>query len=172
MRPTTISRSTSRLALEAVNGSDSHDGLDPGFEPDWKAAAEDAAFGDAQDHERDRLYFNPAVAQGKSDGLGTLGQFTYYDALVMHGPGDDPSSFGGMRETAMQNAATPAQGGDEVTYLNAFLDARWAVMDEEHDHVGNVDRIDTEQRPWVKAGNLDLDLPLKWTVNNQQFEIP
>jgi len=26
------------------------------------------------------------VSQGKADGLRTLGQFMYYDALVMHGP--------------------------------------------------------------------------------------
>lgn len=91
-------------ALEAVNGTDSHDGLDPTFVPVWNTAATDLAFQDAQDHERDEIYFNPAVAQGKSDGLGTLGQFIYYDALVMHGPGEQHEAFGGMRLAAMENA--------------------------------------------------------------------
>ena len=48
------------------------------------------------------MYFDPAVDQAKADGLGTLGQFIYYDAMVMHGPGDDPVSFGGIRRTAMK----------------------------------------------------------------------
>lgn len=76
------------LALEVVHGTDSHDGLDPTFVPDWRTAADDPSFQGAQDHERDAVYFNPAVSQGKSDSLGTLGQFIYYDAFVTHGPGD------------------------------------------------------------------------------------
>ena len=114
--------------LRAVNGTDSRDGLDPTFVPDWRNYSGRSLFQRAQDHERDDVYFNPAVSQGKSDGLGTLGQFIYHDALVMHGPGDDSHSFGGILTTAMENASTPAQQGDEVTYLNAFLDARRAVM--------------------------------------------
>lgn len=158
-------------ALERVNGTDSHDGLDPNFVPDWQAAAADPLFQRAQDDERDRVYFNPAVSQGKSDGVGALGQFIYYDAFVMHGSGDDPDSFGSIRATAMEHADTPAQGGDEVTYLNAFLDARREVMGNEPDHVGNIDRIDTEQRVWVQQPNLNLDTPLSWTVNDQPFHI-
>ena len=38
----------------------------------------------------DRMYFDPAVRRAKADGLGTLGQFIYYDAIVMHGPGPEP----------------------------------------------------------------------------------
>lgn len=41
------------------------------------------------------MYFDPAVNQAKSDGLGALGQFIYYDAIVMHGPGTSTDSFGG-----------------------------------------------------------------------------
>ena len=63
-------------------------------------------------------------SQAKKDGLRALGQFAYYDAIVMHGAGSDTASFGGIRRTAMKKAKTPAQGGNEVTYLNAFLDAR------------------------------------------------
>src|SRR3954468_21790664 len=69
--------------LEDVNGSDSHAGLDPNFTKDWKTAAGDSVFKAAQDSERDRVYFNPAVSRGKSDGVGVLGQFMYYDAIVM-----------------------------------------------------------------------------------------
>lgn len=154
-------------ALEAVNGSDSHEGLDPTFEQDWKTAAEDPVFQDAQNHERDRVYFDPAVSQGKEDGLGTLGQFIYYDAYVMHGE----DGFNDIRATAMENAETPAQGGDETAYLNAFLDARREVMENDETWEENLDRIDTEQRSWVEQGNLNLDPPLSWTVNKGGGEI-
>jgi chitosanase len=120
--------------------------------------------------ERDRVYFNPTVKQAKSDGLRALGQFTYYDAMVMHGPGQDSVSFGGIRKTAMKKAKTPAQGGDEVTYLNAFLDARKAAMKTEEAH-SDTSRVDTAQRLFLKMGNLDLDPPLTWKVYGDSYSI-
>ncbi len=99
-------------ALRQVNGSDSHAGLGSAFTNDRATAAEDTVFQQAQNDERDRVYFDPSVSQAKADGLGALGQFAYYDAIVMHGPGGDGTSFGGIRATAMRNARTPAQGGD------------------------------------------------------------
>src|SRR6478735_10517913 len=98
-------------ALRRVDGSDSHAGLDPNYTRDWKTAAKDSVFQQCQNDERDRVYFNPAVSRGKSDGLRTLGQFCYYDAIVMHGPGSDPTSFGGIRKRALAKAKPPAQGG-------------------------------------------------------------
>ncbi|HKS97934.1 MAG TPA: chitosanase [Rugosimonospora sp.] len=157
-------------ALRKVNGTASHQGLDPNFPKDWRTAAKDTVFQQAQDDERDRVYFTPAVNQGIADGLRALGQFCYYDAIVMHGPGDDPTSFGGIRKTAMKKAKTPAQGGSEVTYLNAFLDARKAAMKTEEAH-SDTSRVDTEQRVFLKAGNLDLDPPLHWKVYGDPYTI-
>ena len=157
-------------ALRKVNGSDSHSGLDPNFTKDWKKAAADKAFQDAQEHERDRVYFNPSVKQGKDDGLGALGQFIYYDAIVMHGPGDSKYSFGGIRKTAMSKAKTPAQGGNQTTYLNAFLDARKKAMQSEEAH-SDTSRVDTAQRVFLNAKNFDLNPPLKWKVYGEPFEI-
>ncbi|MFF7652259.1 chitosanase [Streptomyces sp. NPDC007983] len=157
-------------ALRKVNGSDSHSGLDPNFTKDWKKAAADKAFQDAQEHERDRVYFNPSVKQGKDDGLGALGQFIYYDAIVMHGPGDSKYSFGGIRKTAMSKAKTPAQGGNQTTYLNAFLDARKKAMQSEEAH-SDTSRVDTAQRVFLNAKNFDLNPPLKWKVYGESFEI-
>lgn len=91
-------------ALRKVDGSDSHAGLDPNFTKDWVKAASDNDFKKAQDHERDRVYFNPAVSQGKADGVGVLGQFTYYDAIVMHGDGGDSTSFRNIRKRALSKA--------------------------------------------------------------------
>jgi chitosanase len=157
-------------ALVKVDGTSSHSGLDPTFVADWKTAATDLKFQQAQDHERDTVYFNPAVTQAKADGLRALGQFIYYDALVMHGPGDDAASFGGIRTKAIKNAKTPAQGGNETTYLNAFLDARKAAMLKEAAHE-DTSRVDTAQRVFLSAGNLDLNPPLKWKTYGDSYTI-
>ncbi|MER6949303.1 chitosanase [Nonomuraea sp. NPDC000554] len=157
-------------ALRKVNGSDSHKGLDPNFTKDWKTAAKDPAFQQAQNDERDRVYFTPAVDQAKQDGLRALGQFAYYDAIVMHGPGTDKLSFGGIRKSALAKAKPPAQGGDETKYLNAFLDARKAAMKAEEAHE-DTSRVDTEQRVFLKQGNFDLDPPLTWKVYGDSYTI-
>jgi chitosanase len=157
-------------ALRAVNGTESHAGLGTGFVTAWKTAAADVAFQQAQDAERDRVYFNPAVAQAKADGLRALGQFAYYDAMVMHGPGTDPSSFGGIRKAALAKAKSPAQGGNETAYLNAFLDARKAAMLTEEAH-SDTSRVDTEQRVFLQAGNLDLNPPLTWKTYGDSYTI-
>lgn len=147
-----------------------HAGLDPTFTGDWKKAATDPKFQQAQNDERDRVYFNPSVSQAKADGLRALGQFIYYDAIVMHGPGSDSVSFGGIRATAMRKAKTPAQGGDEATYLNAFLDARKAAMMTEEAH-SDTTRVDTAQRVFLQAGNFNLNTPLNWKVYGDSFSI-
>jgi chitosanase len=157
-------------ALRQVNGTDSHKGLDPNFPKDWRKAAQDTVFQQAQNDERDRVYFNPAVQQGKADGLGVLGQFTYYDAIVMHGDGDDPTSFRNIRKRALRTAKPPAQGGGEVAYLNAFLDARVWAMKQEEAH-SDTSRVDTEQRVFLRKGNLNLDPPLDWKTYGDSYHI-
>ncbi|WP_030659843.1 chitosanase [Streptomyces rimosus] len=157
-------------ALRKVNGTKSHEGLDPGFTKDWAKAGKDPAFQQAQNDERDRVYFNPAVKQGKADKIGVLGQFAYYDALVMHGNGSDRTSFSNIRKRAMAKAKTPAQGGDEKTYLNAFLDARVWAMKQEEAH-SDTSRVDTAQRVFLKKGNLNLDPPLDWKVYGDSYHI-
>ncbi|MFE2338107.1 chitosanase [Streptomyces sp. NPDC059431] len=157
-------------ALKKVDGSDSHAGLDPNFTKDWAKAAVDSDFKKAQDHERDRVYFNPAVSQGKADGVGVLGQFTYYDAIVMHGDGTDSTSFRNIRKRALSKAKPPSQGGNETTWLNAFLDARVWAMKQEEAH-SDTSRVDTAQRVWVKKGNFNLNTPLDWKVYGDSYHI-
>nr|WP_273482797.1 chitosanase [Kribbella italica] len=157
-------------ALREVDGSDSHDGLDPNFTGDWESAANDNAFKTAQNDERDRVYFDPSVNQGKSDGVGVLGQFIYYDAIVMHGDGGDPTSFRSIRNRALNEATPPAQGGDETAWLNAFLDARVWAMKQEEAH-SDTSRVDTAQRVFLNNGNLNLDTPLDWQVYGDNFHI-
>ncbi|MGV9454536.1 chitosanase [Streptomyces sp. NPDC003635] len=157
-------------ALRGVDGTDSHEGLDPHFPRDWRRAARDRAFQQAQNDERDRVYFDPAVRQGKADGLRVLGQFAYYDARVMHGGGSDRLGFDSIRRRALQSARPPAQGGDEVRYLHAFLDARVWAMRQEEAH-SDTSRVDTAQRVFLRAGNLDLTTPLDWKVYGDSFHI-
>ncbi|MER7704402.1 chitosanase [Kitasatospora sp. NPDC097605] len=157
-------------ALRKVNGTDSHSGLGSAFERDWATAAKDTIFQQAQNEERDRVYFNPSVKQAKADGLRALGQFIYYDAIVMHGPGTSSDSFGGIRSAAMKKARTPAQGGDEATYLKAFLDARKVIMKQEDAH-SDTSRVDTEQLVFLNAKNFDLNPPLKWKVYGDSYVI-
>lgn len=156
-------------ALREVNGTDSHQGL-ADFPKAWRAAAKDPVFRQAQNDERDRVYFDPAVRQARKDGLRALGQFAYYDAIVMHGPGADRLSFGGIRKAALAKARPPARGGDEVRYLNAFLDARKKAMRAEEAHE-DTSRVDTMQRVFLRNGNLDLEPPLKWKVYGDPYTI-
>ncbi|HEU4946566.1 MAG TPA: chitosanase [Kribbella sp.] len=157
-------------ALGSVNGSDSHEGLGAGFVAAWHGAARDDVFQEVQNAERDRLYFDPSVSRAKADGLGALGQFMYYDAIVMHGDGDDATSFGSIRARARSRAATPADGGDETAYLDAFLDARVWAMRQEEAH-SDTSRVDTAQRIFLRAGNLNLDPPLNWKVYGDPYHL-
>jgi chitosanase len=158
-------------ALREVDGSDSHEGLDPGFTAAWKAEAQQPAFRKAQDAERDRVYFDPAVRLAKLDGLGVLGQFVYYDAMVFHGPGTDATSFYGMRERALEKADSPTGGGSEKAYLEAFLDIRRAAM-KTRDADIDTSRVDTAQRRFLDEGNLDLRTPLEWQVYGETYRVP
>ncbi|MFF8289770.1 chitosanase [Streptomyces sp. NPDC016309] len=159
-------------ALRAVDGTDSHEGLDPGFTAAWKEAAEDPAFRRAQDVMRDRIYFDPAVRLAKMDGLSTLGQFIYFDAMVLHGPGVGPQAFYGIRAAAMKKAPTAAEGGDEKAYLNAFLDESRAVMKlQKTERERDTSRIDTAQRVFLRDGNMDLRVPLTWQTYGETYRI-
>lgn len=152
-------------ALRKVNGTASHTGL-TGFTTAWANEAKKAEFQAAQEKERDDVYFNPSVALGKSDGISVLGQFAYYDAAVVHG-------FDGMqsvRARALKKAKTPAQGGNEIAYLNAFLDERVVEMKKEAAHE-DTSRIDTAQRVFLNNGNLNLNTPLSWKVYGDSFSI-
>lgn len=153
-------------ALRNVNGTDSHAGLDPNFTRDWRTAANDSVFRAAQEAERDRVYFNPSVRDGKNDGVRALGQFAYYDAAVMHG-------YDGMRDIrsrALRKAKPPAQGGNETTWLNAFLDERVIEMNKEEAH-SDTSRVDTAQRVFLRNGNFDLNTPLDFAVYGEPFHI-
>jgi chitosanase len=136
------------------------------FTRDWVTAANDPAFRAAQDSERDRLYFDPAVGQAQADGLGALGQFIYYDAAVMHGFDGAQS----IRGRAVKHAQPPSRGGSESAYLQAYLNERVHEMRKEVAHE-DTSRVDTAQRVFLDAGNLDLTLPLDFATYGDRYRI-
>jgi chitosanase len=153
-------------ALRRVDGTSSRRGLGRPFVRAWHRAADDAVFRRAQDHFRDAWYFDPAVHLARRDGLRDLGQFAYYDAAVVHGL----DGLRSVRRHARTNAATPAAGGDQATYLRAFLKARIAFMRREQAHQ-DVTRITTAQRVFLEEGNLRLRLPLRWKVYGDSYHL-
>ncbi|MEU8291491.1 chitosanase [Streptomyces pseudogriseolus] len=157
-------------ALREVDGTDSHEGLDPGFTDAWKAESQVPEFRAAQEKERDRVYFEPAVRLAKLDGLGTLGQFVYFDAMVFHGTGTDENGFYALRERVLEQAKTPAAGGSEKAYLDAFLDVRRETMRTRYPD-RDTSRIDTAQRRFLQAGNLNLDTPLTWELYGDSYTL-
>jgi chitosanase len=155
-------------ALRKVDGTDSHEGLDPGFRAAWQQESKVAAFRKAQDEKRDGGYFEPALRLAVRDGLGL---FVYYDAMVYHGPGSDWFSTGGIRAAALEKADSPAESGNEKAYLDAFLDARRKAMLDKRPGV-NTSRVDTAQRRFLDEGNLELRTPLEWKVYGDTYKVP
>jgi chitosanase len=158
------------LALEHVNGTSSKEGLGLSFVADWKAAADDSKFRQAQNELRDNIYFNPSVDLAKRDGLRALGQFAYYDAAVMHGPTAGNGGLIDIRSEALKHAQPPAQGGNEDKYLNVFLDARKAEMQKEEGH-RDTGRIDTMQRKFLNEQNFNLNPPLVFSIYGDDYSI-
>lgn len=159
-------------ALENVKGSDNEYGLGEEFVKTWKDSALDKNFRDSQDLIRDRDYFTPAVHLAKGDGLSPLGQFIYYDAVVMHGVETEENNgeydgFLYIREKAREKANTPLDGGDEEKYLQEFLKAREIVMKQEEAHK-DISRI-IAQRKFLKEKNYNLELPLEWIMYGERF---
>ena len=86
-------------------------------------------------------------------------------SAVMHG------SCRRVRAAAIRKAKTPAQGGDEAAYLNAFLDARIKEMKREEAH-NDVSRVETgSKRLFLQEGNLTLQPPLQFKTYGDSYTI-
>lgn len=156
-------------ALKRVNGTDSHSGLGNAFENDWISASHTNEMIQAQNDILDEQYMSVALQYAKKDGLRPLGQYIYYDALVMHGSGDGDDCFETIRNVALKKEKAPSGGGDETAFLAAFLDAREPVMQMEAAH-SDLSRL-TAQRKFLKEQNFSLSLPLEWTMYGEKFSL-
>jgi len=156
-------------ALRRVNGTASHAGLGSRFVRAWRVAAKDSQMVRAQNAILNRQYLRPVLRAAKQDNLSPLGQYIYYDAIVVHGPGNDNSSFGGIRQRALRLAKTPRQGGNQAKYLRAFLKVRTQVMRQEKAHK-DLSRVKV-QRQLIEAGNYQLKRPLHWRMYGDAYHL-
>jgi chitosanase len=148
----------------------SHALLGPAFTTAWATAAKTAQFQAAQRDERDRVYWDPALAAAKRDGLNRLGVYLYYDISVNHGPGTDPESFARIvADVKAKGHQSPVQGGNEVDYLRAIVAARDAVLRGWGNY--QVDGRSTIGEKFLSEENLNLTLPLRWTVYGDAYSI-
>jgi chitosanase len=146
----------------------SHELLDgQGFTAAWAAEAAKPAFQAAQKAERDRVYFAPALAQAKADGVGPLGLAELYDISVNHGPGTDSQSFGGIVAAAQASSPPPSKGGSEVNYLKALNTKRAAVLTSWGDN--QPDGRDEAFLELINAGELQLAPPVTWHMYGEAF---
>lgn len=67
-------------------------------------------------------------------------------------------------------ARPPSKGGDQVRYLDAFLDVRVKAMKLEEAH-SDTSRVDDAQRVFLRAGNLNLTPPLHLKVYGDPYTI-
>lgn len=156
-------------ALKSVVWTDSHKGLGEAFVKAWKEAATTDEMIQAQNDILNQQYMNPAIEYAGEDDLSPLGQYIYYDALVVHGSGDSDDCFEAIRNAALKECDSPASGGDEETFLTAFLDARVLVMQMEEAH-SDLSRLDT-QRKLLAEKNYALTLPFSWTMYGDPFTL-
>lgn len=156
-------------ALKRVVGTDAHRGLGPSFVRAWRQAAKTPQLVQAENWLLNRQYLQPALTAAKKDDLSPLGQYIYYDAIVVHGPGNDATSFGGIRHHALKLAKSPRQGGNQAQYLKAFLRARRPVMRREAAHK-DLSRLNVQQR-LIQAGNYQLTRPLKWRMYGDDYRL-
>lgn len=115
------------LAAEGVNANAAARAdtlLGTAFVTAWSTAAGQDAMQRAQRSERDRQFFNPALAQAQADRVGPLGLAIHYTTIVAQGPGAGAAQYGGVLAAARAATPPPAQGGQEAAYLRAILAAR------------------------------------------------
>jgi chitosanase len=151
----TLERYLGALRKLAAAHSDAITGLE-GFPAAWtKAAKTDPVFRKCQDDEVDRSSYSPAMEIADGLGLKTaLGRFAMYDAIFMHGPGDDPDGLPALVKAATRDArGAPKDGVAEPTWLLAFFRVRRATLVHAHDP--------STRAEWAKAvGRADVFLDL------------
>ncbi|WP_203642504.1 chitosanase [Levilactobacillus andaensis] len=156
-------------ALRRVDGTASHRGLGQHFVSDWHHAAKGIQMRHAQDAVVDQVYLRPVLRAAQKDDLSPLGQYIYYDAMVVHGPGQDASSFGGIRRQTLKLARSPKQGGDQATYLKTFLKVRTRVMRQEKAHK-DLSRLNVQRR-FIGDKNYRLVRPLNWKMYGDSYHL-
>ncbi len=163
-------------ALEAVNGTDSEEGLD-GFEEAWAQAAQDPDQRALQDALVDELYFTPAMTLAADTGVVTpLGQAIFWDTMIQHGLGGDNGTRTMIEETEQRYGAV---GDDEPEpeWLDNFLDVRLEHLLRAYEDTTDDDGAASESRiaalrSLLQDDELALELPLTWEVYGSTYTLP
>lgn len=145
--------------------------LGPPFRNAWvDAAHRDPLFREVQRDLRDVMYWEPAHAAAAADGVGPLGVALYYDTSVNHGPGVPGSGDGSFDDIRSRVVGPPpSRGGDEPTWLRAWLARRAEVLTDWGDNPrdGRIALF----RGLLASGNLGLTTPFTWSVYGDAFTI-
>lgn len=141
--------------------------LGSAFMSDWKTASTFENFQKAQQAERDRIYWAPALKQAQADGTNALGLAILYDISVNHGIGTDAESFGGIVKTAQAKAAPPSRGGNNIAYLKALIAARDVILKEWGDYQSS-GRSSAHLELLNKNPEL-LSQPVTWSMYGDSF---
>lgn len=161
-------------ALEAVNGTDSEDGLD-GFEEAWAQAAQDPDQRALQDALVDQLYFTPAMTLAADTGIVTpLGQAIFWDTMIQHGLGGDNGTRAMIEETEERYGFV---GEVESEWLDSFLDVRLEYLYRAYeDTTEDADAASESRiaalRSFLDGDELALELPLTWAVYGSTYTLP
>jgi chitosanase len=138
--------------------------VDPKNPPAWvvhlvgllKEAGKDPIMQAAQDEVFDSCYWVPAVGHAKSAGLQlALSHLVVYDTCIQSGPAGVASIRARFPE------ASPANGGDEKAWVQAYVNARRAWLASYPNPIvqKTVYRMD-ELNLLIKSGNWDLTTPM------------
>lgn len=121
-----------------------------------KSAGSDKTMQQAQDEVFDKNYWTPAVEHCKNIGLtSALGHLVIYDTCIHSGPGRVSS----LRQKFPEKS--PANGGDEKTWVIAFLNTRktWLASSSNPLVQKTTYRIDSMLQI-ANSNNWDLNTPL------------
>jgi chitosanase len=161
-------------ALEKVEGTDSTEGL-KGYSKAWESVCNDPEFRKAQDDEDDRLYFDPAMRWANRLDIKTAaGQLALYDAMLMHGEGDDKDGFPALVSRTL--ARHPRQGLSEIRWLDAFETVRMQDLRRAYDPgtrkvwAEATDRVNELNN--IMHTDPNLNLPLSWNVYGDYYHLP
>ena len=98
-------------ALREVDGSDSHDGPRPELHQGLEEGRPGLGVPAGPERRARPGLLQPGgrAGQGRTASA-SLGQFIYYDAIVMHGDGSDSTSFGSIRKRALRQGQAAGAG--------------------------------------------------------------
>jgi chitosanase len=164
-----VQKYTDRLEKLADAGNDRIDGLGGGFSADWRQAAADPAFQQAQLDIGHNLYLTPAVAVAKREGITTaLGIEYLFDTALQNGPGAHDCA--GLPQTVLRTnramGGSPATGVSERKWLATYNQIRTRQLEKpcepgrEAVWPDSVDRV-AALSELAREGNWNLDPPLR-----------